>query len=61
MTKEKIFTDSIKCGHFQNYAPVSHYSNLRDYEEGEGILVWEAGSIYEIIECPACGEISLRK
>jgi hypothetical protein len=64
MTKEKIFTDSIKCGHFQNYAPmpiVSHYSNLRDYEEGEGILDWEAGSIYEIIECPACGEISLRK
>jgi len=25
------------------------------------MLIWEAGSVYELIECPACGEISLRK
>jgi len=64
MTNEKRFTDSIKCEHCQNQAPmeiVSHYSNLRDYEEREGMLIWEAGSVYELIECPACGEISLRK
>lgn len=64
MSKEKKFTESIKCGHCQNQAPmriVSDYSNISDYEEHEGMLIWEAGWVYELIECPACREITLLK
>lgn len=64
MSKEKNFTTSIKCGHCQNKAPmevVADYSTVKDYDDPRSGVTWEAGSFYELMECPACGEIALRR
>jgi hypothetical protein len=62
--KEKRFTESIKCGHCQNQVPmevVSSHSTVRDYSDDRLGMSWEAGAVYELNQCPACEEITLRR
>jgi hypothetical protein len=63
MSKEKKFTESIKCGHCQNQAPmriVSDYSTIKEYNAPQTTVYWDAGLVYELIECPTCKDIILR-
>jgi uncharacterized protein DUF4145 len=59
----KSFTASIKCGHCQNTAPmeiVAHSSTVREFTDDRSGESWEAGKVYELSECPACHNMTLR-
>jgi hypothetical protein len=61
---EKRFSEPRRCGHCANTAPagiVSEYSGLKVYEDERTSLSWDAGHVYQLVECPACGGISLRR
>lgn len=63
--KEKQFTGTLRCIHCSNQAPmeiVSTFSKVQTHlaeelMEGE----YEAGDVYELLLCPACNDITLRK
>jgi hypothetical protein len=60
--KKKNFTQSFKCGHCQNDAPmeiVSDYSNVQSHEDRD--MSWEAGPVYEVCKCPACDLVTFRR
>jgi hypothetical protein len=62
--KEKKFTPLLRCPHCNNSAPmeiVAEYSQVgpQFYEEANGFI--DEGDIYELLICPACGEVTLRK
>jgi hypothetical protein len=60
-TNQKVFTETTKCGHCANSAPmeiVASHSQVDSHEE-EGAY-WEAGLVYQLTECPACRGITLR-
>jgi len=53
----------MKCGHCQNTAPmeiVADSSTVREYTDDRSGEIWEAGSVYELSKCPACGNMTLR-
>jgi hypothetical protein len=64
MSKEKRFTESIKCGHCQNEGPmevVSGHSTVREYTDDRSGMRWDAGAVYELNQCPACEGVTLRR
>ncbi|HYG34847.1 MAG TPA: DUF4145 domain-containing protein, partial [Clostridia bacterium] len=63
MTIQKRFSAPVKCGHCQNKTPMevgATYSTVRSYENDSSDITWEAGTIYEILACPACEGVTLR-
>jgi hypothetical protein len=62
--QEKSFTTNQTCGHCSNTAPmeiVHTYSQVKDYDDPRSGLSWQAGNVYELLTCPACGGVSLRR
>jgi hypothetical protein len=61
MARTERFSGAIKCGHCGNVAPmrvIGTASNTQRHEEDDG-FTWEAGTIYEVLLCPACDEVTL--
>ncbi len=61
---EKSFTESTKCGHCQNVVTmeiVARHSTVQQEEDERSPFTWEAGFLFELIKCPACREIMLRR
>jgi hypothetical protein len=61
--EKRHFTKSIKCGHCQNSAHmeiVAEYSSVEAHSDERSGTYWEAGPVYELNKCPACGGITLR-
>jgi len=67
MTKNTpSFTAMRKCEHCENKAPMliaTTYSQVDDHEEDAGKFShhWEEGYIHEVLECPACKGVILRR
>ncbi|HEV2912372.1 MAG TPA: DUF4145 domain-containing protein [Pyrinomonadaceae bacterium] len=62
--REKKFSGVLECGHCGNTAPmeyVAEYSQTKEYSHEESHLSWEAGAIYELLLCPACNGVILRR
>jgi hypothetical protein len=61
MATEERFSGTMKCGHCGNTAPmriIGAASNTQRHEEDDG-LSWEAGTIYQVLLCPACDRVTL--
>ena len=61
---EKKFSVALLCGHCGNTAPmeyVAEYSQTKEYSHEESHLSWEAGAVYELLLCPACSGVILRR
>jgi hypothetical protein len=57
------FTSPLKCGLCQNTAPmkiVADYSTVREYSDEAADITWDAGTLYELAQCPACDGVVLR-
>lgn len=61
---EKRFTGTECCGHCSNSAPmeiVAEYSTVKSYDDyPRSNIAWEAGTVYQLLACSACENISLR-
>jgi len=61
---EKRFSGDERCGHCGNTTPmeiVAEYSGVRSYDDyPRSGIIWEAGTVYQLLLCPACESISLR-
>jgi hypothetical protein len=63
MSTEKSFTAPIKCGHCRNVSPMeigATYSTIRQHDDDASDIVWEEGTAYEIVVCPACERVTFR-
>ena len=63
MTESK-FTKAIECKHCFNTAPMRIGAELNKVEkiaDNAAPFDYDAGYIWEILECPACSEVMLRK
>lgn len=61
-SSEKQFTGPIKCGHCLNNVRmeiVTQHSEVEAHDEHE--VYWEAGWVYQVAKCPACGGITFRR
>lgn len=62
--EQLVFSEELRCEHCGNRAPmqkVAQYSNTGwAYDEKTG-MQWEEGPIYELLKCPACLEVMLRR
>lgn len=61
--KQVKLSEVVRCGHCLNSAPMSIVGTHSQCEEEEQIGGWviEQGEYYELLECPACKEMTLRK
>ena len=62
--KPKQFSENLKCGHCGNTSPmeiVNCYSQVEEHSDDQSHLTWECGDVYEILLCPACRKIILRR
>lgn len=60
---EKLFTETQRCKHCANTAPmeiVAKYSAVKSYDDESRNFSWDAGTVYELLLCPACESVSLR-
>lgn len=61
---EQRFSEPIRCGHCGNNTImkiVGEYSRVKDYDDPQSGFFWEAGRVYHILLCPACGNVTFRK
>ncbi len=61
---EKRFSEVMGCVHCSNKAPmeiVSSYSTVCIHADEKYEEEWEAGDVYELLLCPACLGVTLRK
>ena len=59
---DKQFTEPIKCRHCLNTVRmeiVAQHSEVQSYEDQD--CSWDAGWVYQLGRCPACGEITFRR
>lgn len=59
----KRFSEARECGHCNNKATmeiVSEYQKVKSYSDSQSGIQWDAGSVYEMLLCPACQGILLR-
>lgn len=64
MAEEARYSGRIKCGHCGNEAPMrigATFSQVKSYEETGTGYPWEAGPIHELLTCPACEGVTLRR
>ena len=62
--KEKKFSQPLQCGHCGNIARMEHvaeYSQTKEYSDDNSSLQWEAGAVFELLVCPACQGVTLRR
>lgn len=62
--KEKTFSTERKCYHCGNICPmevVSRYGQVKTHCDERHNIEWDAGTIYEILLCPACAGILLER
>ncbi len=62
--KQVKFSTLIRCGHCQNSAPmkiVGSHSQAEQCEDERFSMSWEEGWFYELLECPACKAMTLRR
>jgi len=61
---DKSFSGETKCGHCGNVAPMeirSTLSQVRNHEDPRTGYPWEAGPVHELLVCPACDGVVLRR
>lgn len=62
--REKRFTGDERCEHCANTVPreiVAEYSDVKSYDDyPRSDISWEAGTVYQLLVCPACGCVTLR-
>lgn len=54
----------IVCAHCRNRAPmavVANYSKIRAHSSNNMQFDWEEGNFWELLECPSCNNVILRK
>jgi hypothetical protein len=64
VTDEKRYSGKVKCGHCGNEAPMvigATLSQVRSSEDPKTGISWEAGPVHELLTCPACEGITLRR
>jgi hypothetical protein len=64
MSKDKRYSDVVRCEHCGNRAPmeiVESYSQLQHKEDEATGEPWEAGYVYDLLECPSCSNVVLRR
>lgn len=65
MTKdEKHFSGQMKCGHCGNVAPMeirTAVSQVKSHEDLRTEYPWEEGPVHELLVCPACDGIVMRR
>lgn len=65
MSKSKPrFSEVVKCDHCSNSSPmaiVGEYSTVKSYYHEEAQLPIDEGYVYELLACPACDEVTLRR
>jgi len=64
MSEEKKFTSEISCAHCKNVAPmeiVAYFDNKKPDFIEEIRQKLDAGTMYELVKCPACKGIMLTK
>jgi hypothetical protein len=62
--QKKHFSGVVECGHCHNKAPmeiVHIQSETRESSDSNDPFLYNAGDVYELLKCPACEGISLRK
>lgn len=62
--KEKTFSADRRCNHCSNVCPmeiVSQYNQVKTHHDERHNIEWDAGTIYEILLCPACDGILLER
>lgn len=60
---EKRYSGKVKCGHCGNEAPMvigAALSQVRSHEDSAGFS-WDAGPVHELLTCPACQGVTLRR
>ena len=60
---ERRFAGNERYEHCANTAPmeiVAEYSSVKSYDDPRSTVSWDAGTIYELLLCPACQSVSLR-
>src|SRR5438132_893575 len=63
-TRDKRYSDVVRCEHCGNRAPmeiVKSYSQVQHNADEITGEPWEAGYIYDLLECLSCGNIVLRR
>ncbi|MBN1397706.1 MAG: DUF4145 domain-containing protein [Bacteroidetes bacterium] len=58
------FTDPRKCGHCGNFAPMIRgavYSTVEPTYDQQMNATFDEGLIYQILDCPSCGKVTLTK
>lgn len=61
---DKNFSGETRCGHCGNVAPMeirSTVSQVRNHEDPRTGYPWEAGPVHELLVCPACDGLVLRR
>ena len=62
MNENRTYSETLVCGHCANRTPmlkVATYADLEAFEEHG--TPWEEGDVFELIRCPACRDVTLRK
>lgn len=62
--KEPRFSETRRCGHCGNTAPmkiVAEYDDCRLNEDRESGSCWQEGNIYQLLKCPACDGLIFRR
>ena len=57
------FSEKLRCGHCANLAPMEIMSTHSGVENYGGVdePPWEEGDVYQLLKCPACSGVILRK
>ncbi|MDP2778957.1 DUF4145 domain-containing protein [Devosia sp.] len=61
---EKKHTAAFTCTHCGNKAPmliVAEYSHIKNHDDEESGMSWEAGPYWEVLECLSCNSVLFRK
>jgi len=59
---EKSFSKVVSCGHCHNISPMVIIGNVNqenEYEDSEYGRMCDSGTIYSVLECPACSKINI--
>jgi hypothetical protein len=61
---ENRFSKTIKCRHCSNHAPMliaASLNRVQEFSDEQAPFDWSEGYVWDILECPACHDVMLRK
>ena len=64
MSESKGYSGKTRCGHCGNEAPMeigATLSQVKGHEDPRTGYQWEAGPVHELMICPACKRVTLRR